>query len=78
MNEVYVVVLVAGLAIIASLYFRRKGYSHNQRIVLSGVAAALLIWSNRVQLAGNPGSWIFIGIAVAILFIGAWNVRRHR
>lgn len=78
MNEVYVVVLVAGLAIIASLYFRRQGYSHNQRIVLSGVAAALLIWSNRVQLAGNPGSWIFIGIAVAILFIGAWNVRRHR
>lgn len=78
MNEVVAVVLVAGLAIVASLYFRRRGYSHNQRIVLSGVAAALLLWSSRGQLAGNPGSWMFLGIAVAILVIGAFYVQRRR
>ncbi len=77
MNEVFAVVLVVGLAIFAALYFRRQGYSHNQRIVLSGVAAALLIWSNRDQLASNPLSWIFIGAAVSILVLGAFYLRKR-
>lgn len=70
MMEILAVVLVAGIAIFASVRARRKGYSHNQRIVLSGIVAALLVYR---LLAGDqpPGvtEIVFAGLAIVILAV---------
>ncbi len=74
MIEAVAVVLVVGLAVLASLYFRMRGYSPNQRIVLSGIAATLLVWSFRGEILENPGQGLLVCIAVAVLLTGAFHV----
>ncbi len=78
MIEILVVVLVAGLAVVASLYFRRRGYSPNQRIILSAIAVALLAWNFRSQIANNPAQGLLVGIAALVLIFGAWLVGKSR
>ncbi len=76
MSEVLIVVLIAGVMAFASFYFRRQGYSHNQRIVLSGVAAGLLLWSGRDHVAQNPAVLVFYLGGVAVLIYAALYLRR--
>ena len=68
---VVAVVLVAGLVVLASFLLRKRGYSHNQRVVLSGVAIALLIWSlvprDLETLKAEPGKAVMAGLGVVVL-----------
>lgn len=66
MNEVFVVVLLVGLAILASIKARRKGFSFNQRVVLSGIAVCLLIWN----LFSEDGEWSFRSGYGVMLVVG--------
>lgn len=76
MSEVVVVVLVAGIIAFASFFFKKRGYSPNQRIVLSGVAGALLLWSGRDYMLQNPALLVFYICGVALLVYAALYLRR--
>lgn len=76
MNEVLVVVLVVGVLAFVSFFFRRRGYSPNQRIVLSGIAGGLLLWSGKDQMLQNPVMAVFYIGGVAVLVYAALYLRR--
>lgn len=78
MNELLVVVLVAGMVAIVSLLFRRRGYSYNQRIVLSGVAGLLLLWTGKSNIIQNPGIVVFYICGIAVLVYGARHLRKSQ
>lgn len=66
------VVLIAGVALLASYFARRGGYSNNQRIVLSGIALGLMLWM--FLRDGEPGKAILAVIGICILGSAAWYV----
>lgn len=76
MSEVFVVVLVVGMIAFASFFFRRRAYSPNQRIVLSGVAGALLLWSGKDHMMQNPALVVFYICGGALLVYAALYLRR--
>lgn len=78
MNTVVAVVLVAGVAILARIMARRKGFSHNQRIVLSAVAVGLLLWDLFASENGiEPAKIVLVVLAVLILGTSLLFLRRQ-
>lgn len=76
--NVVAVVLVAGIAIIASILARRRGFSHNQRIVLSAIAVGLLLWDMLSgKSAPEPGMLALVGLAVFLLVSSLFFMRRQ-
>ena len=71
-------VLVAGLAILARIFAGRKGFSHNQRIILSALAVGLLFW--QLKSSGNgiaPDALALLGVAIAVLAASIIFLRRR-
>jgi hypothetical protein len=66
MSLVLVVVLVVGLAFLASLFARKQGYSHNQRIVLSAIAVGLLISSMLPGVSAGKAIVVVTGILTLV------------
>jgi len=78
MNVGLAVVLVAGVAVLARAMARRTGFSLNQRIVLSGIALALMAWefgfrNGEVSTAGL----VLVAVAVVVLGSSVVFLRRH-
>ena len=73
MSNAVVVVLVVGVAILASLFARKRGFTNNQRIVLSGVAIGLLIFT---YSDGQPGRIVLVVAAIIILAAAVGYLRK--
>ena len=73
MSNAVVVVLVVGVAILASLFARKRGFTNNQRIVLSGVAIGLLIFT---YSDGQPGKIVLVVAAIIILAAAVGYLRK--
>ena len=81
MSVTAVVVLVVGIVVLASLVARKRGYSHNQRIVLSGIAIGLLIWSlfpgAKVESI-EPGKVVLVVLGIVVLVTGLRYLGRQQ
>lgn len=78
MNTVVVVVLVAGVAILARVLASRKGFSHNQRIVLSAVAVGLLLWDLFSSPSGVESGKLAMVVLVVLLLGSSLLFMRRR
>ncbi len=79
---VVAVVLVAGMVVLASLFARKRGYSHNQRVVLSGVAILLLILGlaprDTAGILAEPGKVVLICLGAAVLIAAVVYLARQK
>jgi hypothetical protein len=67
MNAVVAVVLVVGLAVLARFMAGKKGFSLNQRIVLSAIAVGLLLWNQFSD--GNLGASGLLLLAAVVVVL---------
>lgn len=73
MSTGLLVVLVAGVAVLASAFARKQGYSNNQRIVLSGIALGLLAMS--LLRDATPGRIVAMLVAAVVVVSALLYVR---
>jgi len=76
MSAGLVVVLVVGLVILSSFIARRRGYSHNQRIVLSAIAIGLLLWN--FYSRGSIDSAVLAVAGIVVLVSGVLFIRKSQ
>ena len=80
MNLLVAVVLVAGVAFLARFAAGKRGYSHNQRIVLSAIAVGLLVWEfgyGRGNISAS-GMVLVFGAAVLLIVSVAYLQKQNR
>jgi membrane-bound metal-dependent hydrolase YbcI (DUF457 family) len=78
MNVVVAVVLVAGVAVLARFMAGKRGFSHNQRIVLSAIAVGLVLWKLFSDENGfQPASLALVAVLVVVLASSLWYLRRQ-
>jgi len=75
MSASLVAVLVVGIAILGSVFARKRGYSNNQRIVLSGVAIGLLVLS--LVRNTTPGNTVLLVVGILTLVASVLYLRRE-
>ena len=73
MSAGLVVVLVVGLVFLSSFIARRRGYSHNQRVVLSAIAIGLLLWN--LYSRGGVDNIVLAVAGIVVLVSGVLFLR---
>ena len=78
---VVAVVLIAGLVVLASSFARKRSFSHNQRVVLSGVAVGMLILAFAPRdldgLVQEPGKILVMVLGIVVLVAAVRYLGRH-
>lgn len=78
MNLSVAVVLVAGFAVLARVMARKKRFSHNQRLVLSIIAVALVGWEYVFRSDGiNMQGALLVGLVILVLGASLLFLRRN-